>query len=335
MKKYKVLLACMFHDFGQEEMAPDFSNASWEYFNIYQPWKQLADEGLVELKIHWVNVNNNPAGFDRLISLAREVDFVFQVAVTHALSICLPYAHTIIEGGTPIVDYPPDIWARYDHHSPENWVRGRYQEGYVTHYLSPAKHVLELMKADGLPVRYMPFGIADTCQRLDGLDKTYDVSFVGQMHGIRQQVVNQIRGAGIDLHLFGHFWEGNPNWHGRPGADIVNRVFNQSKINLNFRWASRSAHRGLVNGRSFELVGAGAFMVATQHAETDEFNELFTPGEEFAEYHFVNEMVDGIRYYLEHDDEREKMANAAYQKREQNLWTTRFKQFLTEWEDWK
>ncbi len=334
MKKYKVLLACMYHDFGQTEMAPDFSNASWEYHNIYQSWKQLEDDGVVELKVHWVNVDNNPQGFERLISLARDVDFVFQVAVNHGLSICLPYAHQIIEDGTPIIDYPPDIWARFDHHTSENWIVGRYKEGYVTHYLSPARHVMELMEQNNLPVRYMPFGIAANCDRLDA-EKIYDVSFVGQKHGIRDTVVNQITAAGIELHLFGHFWDGHPNWHGRPGADEMNLIFNQSKINLNFRWASRNPNWALVNGRSFELPGAGAFMIATQHNETNEFNELFVSGEEFAECHLVDDMIKSIRYYLEHDDARERMADAAYQRREEHLWTTRFKEFLAEWEEWK
>ena len=109
MKKPKILLACLYADFGQNgQMKPDFSNASWEYENIYKPWKQLADEGVVELETHWVDTQSDAPGLERLMSLAKDVDLIFQVPVTHALGIHLPQAKKIIEGGTPIVSFHPD-----------------------------------------------------------------------------------------------------------------------------------------------------------------------------------------------------------------------------------
>jgi hypothetical protein len=336
MRRPKVLLACLWADFGQNgQMKPDFSNCSWEYENIYKPWKQLADEGVVELETHWLDTQNNAQGFDRLIALAKECDFIFQVAVNHGLSICKPYCDTIRAANIPIVDYPPDVWARFDHHSPENWIVGRFREGYVSHYLSPAKHVIPLMRQYNLPTQYMPFGIPSTCDRLD-VEKKYDVSFVGQKHGIRGEVMDAFLKAGIKVHLFGHYWDKYPNWHGRPSPQEMNLIFNQTKVNLNLRWTSRNAERGLVNGRSFELMGAGAFMLASQHAETTEFNDLYIPSWDFSEAHYVNQMIADIMYYSDddHASSRQAMADRAYQKRDQHLWTTRFKTFL-EGELWK
>jgi hypothetical protein len=334
MRKPKVLLACLYADFGQNgQMKPDFSNCSWEYENIYKPWKQLADEGVVDLETHWLDTQNNAEGFDRLIALAKGCDFIFQVAVNHGLSICKPYCDKIIGGGTPIVDYPPDVWARFDHHSPENWIVGRKQEGYVTHYLSPALHVIDMMRQRGLKVDYMPFGIPSTCDRLD-VEKKYGVSFVGQKHGVRGDVINEFLRAGIKVHLFGHYWDGYPDWHGRPSPQEMNMIFNQTKVNLNFRWTSRSPERGLVNGRSFELMGCGALMVATQHIETDEFHKLYQPVFEFDEFHYVSNMIEAVKLWINDDTMREIVSTNAYQKREANLWTTRFKKFL-ESELWK
>ena len=185
------------------------------------------------------------------------------------------------------------------------------------------------MEQNGLKVEYMPFGINDDFCRLD-VEKKYDVSFVGQKHGVRGDVMNQLLKSGIKVHLFGHYWDGYPNWHGRPSPQDMNLIFNQTKVNLNFRWTSRNASRGIVNGRSFELLGAGAFMAATQHSETDEFNKLYIPDLEFVEAHYVNQLIDHILYYQDddHASNREAMAEHAYQKREQHLWTARFHQFL-------
>lgn len=315
-------------------MLPDFSNASWEYFNIYKPWKQLENEGLIELETHWVDTQSNPQGLERLVSLAKDVDFIFQVPVTHALGIHLPQARQIIDGGTPIISYHPDIHMRYKHHSGDQFVLSRVTEGYDTHTVSPALHMMSELAGDAVRCYHMPFGIPDSCVRKvsnDG-EETYDVTFVAQKHGIRENVISQLRGAGIKVDVWGHFWPPHKDYHGRPDADEMASIFNRSKINLNLRWCSRSPHHGQIKGRDFELLGCGAFMVASRHVETDDLHELYTPGKEFVEYQFVHEMVDGIKYYLEHDDERQAIADAALAKREDNLWTSRFKKFLSGWE---
>ena len=72
-------------------------------------------------------------------------------------------------------------------------------------------------------------------------------------------------------------------------------------------------------------------MAATQHTESDDFHMIAEPNKEFVEYHFVHELVDGIKYYLEHDNERQAIADAFYKKREENLWTTRLRKFLEDW----
>lgn len=332
MKKYKVLLACLYADFGQNgQMQDDFSNASWEYYNIYSPWKQLEGEGLIELKTHWVDVQSDAAGLDRLLQLAKEVDFIFQVPVTHALGIHLPQARKIIEGGTPIVSFHPDAHMRYKHPSGDYFLHSRITEGYDTHTVTPALHNLAELASDGVTCYHMPFGIPHWCYDLDQY-KHYDVSFVGQNHGIRERVISQLRGAGIEVHTWGHFWPDHPHHHGRPGCGEMVQIFNRSRVNLNLRWCSRDPNHGQIKGRDFELMGCGAFMVATQHAESDDFHELYTPGKDFAEYHFVDDLIDGIKHYIDHDFERQAMTDSAYLKRQDNLWITRFKKFLVDWE---
>jgi len=335
MKKPKILLACLYADFGQDgNMLPDFSNASWEYENIYKPWKKLADEGLVELETHWVDTQSNPQGLERLVSLAKSADFIFQVPVTHALGIHLPQAQQIINGGTPIVSFHPDLHLRYKHPSGDGFVLSRVTEGYDTHTITPAKHTMQQLLDDKVAAYHMPFGIPDWCDRDLDAQKEFDVTFVGQKHGLREQVVSQLRGAGIRVHTWGHFWPAHKDHHGRPGGSEMVGIFNRSKVNLNLRWCSRDPNHGQIKGRDFELFGCGAFMAASQHAETNDLHELFTPDYHFVEAHFVNEMIDQVMYYVDHDAERQAMADRAYLEREKHLWTTRLKQFLEDWGTW-
>lgn len=181
----------------------------------------------------------------------------------------------------------------------------------------------------------MPFGIPASCHKtpVAASDEIYDVTFVGQKHGIRELMLSQLRGAGIQVHTWGHFWPDHKDHHGRPTVPEMVDVFNRSKINLNLRWCSRSPNYGQIKGRDFELMGCGAFMMATKHFETEDFNELYTPGEEFAEADMAH-MADTIRHYLGDDTIRTQMAERAYQKRDQHLWTTRLKTFLEDWGTW-
>tara|TARA_R110002094_G_scaffold114300_7_gene110181 strand:+ start:3873 stop:4874 length:1002 start_codon:yes stop_codon:yes gene_type:complete len=333
MKKPKILLACLYADFGQNgQMKPDFSNASWEYENIYKPWKQLADEGVVELETHWVDTQSDAPGLERLMSLAKDVDLIFQVPVTHALGIHLPQAKKIIEGGTPIVSFHPDLHLRYDHPAGDRFVMSRVVEGYDTHTITPAEHMMPRLTLEKVRAYCMPFGIPSMCDRMD-VEKIYDVSFVGQKHGIRERVVSQLRGSGIKIDTWGHFWPDHASHHGRPSYSEMSRIFNQSKVNLNLRWCSRSEQHGQIKGRDFELMGCGAFMMATKHFETQDFNELYVPGEEFAEADMID-LADTIRHYVNDDKARQDMADRAYRKREENLWTTRLKEFLEDWGTW-
>lgn len=68
------------------------------------------------------------------------------------------------------------------------------------------------------------------------LPMTYDVSFIGQPHGNRREVIETLRSAGIAVHTRGYGWP-----EGRVSQEEMVRVFNQSRINLNLPNASSKA----------------------------------------------------------------------------------------------
>lgn len=339
MSKPKIILACLRSDFGQDGVQKfndqgEFINSSWEHENLYLAWKQLADEGLVELETFWTDEQSNRER-ERLIGLAKEFDMVWQCPVTHALGIHLPTAQKIIDGGTPIVSFHPDLHMRYQHPAGDRFVHSRVTEGYDTHTISPAKHMMKQLADNGVRAYHLPFGIPATCDRVPVAEgeEQYDVTFVGQQHGIRERVISQLRGAGIQVHTWGHFWPEHHDHHGRPGGSEMVDIFNRSKINLNLRWCSRSPSHGQIKGRDFEVLGCGEFMLATKHFECDDLHELYTPGVDFDECDLVD-MPDKINYWLKNDTLREEICANAYKKRHNNLWTTRLKKFLKDWDTW-
>ncbi len=63
--------------------------------------------------------------------------------------------------------------------------------------------------------------------------------------------------------------------------------------------------------RLFELPGNGVMQISDGGEHLAAF---FTPGEEIVGYRGADDLIDKIRYYLEHDEERNRIALAGYQR---------------------
>jgi len=65
------------------------------------------------------------------------------------------------------------------------------------------------------------------------------------------------------------------------------------------------------NCRLYEATGMGTCLVTDWKPD---LHELFEPGKEVVAYRSAEECVELIRYYLDHDDEREAIARAGQQR---------------------
>lgn len=166
-----------------------------------------------------------------------------------------------------------------------------------------------------------------------------DTSFVGQAHGDRPQIVNDLRAAGLEVGTWGSGWEA-----GRLEHDDMIRVFSRTKVNLNLGGAStpagpvdaalflfrphgslilhpgriRDNARGLaakrrpqIKGRNFEIPGCRGFLLTSEVAGLESF---FRVGTEIETFSSQPELVEKCRYFLVHEDEREEMATAGYER---------------------
>lgn len=172
--------------------------------------------------------------------------------------------------------------------------------------------------------------------------KIYDLTFVGQPHSDRKKVVERIRAEGLKIECFGYGWP-----RGRISQEEMIRVFSASKINLNLNKASlflsspkaiakiflrragkfflplgpvaiwrnlKLAFSGLreqIKGRNFEIPGCGGFLLT---GNADNLEDYYEDGKEIVIFRNTNDLIDKIRYYLEHEKEREEIAWAGYQR---------------------
>lgn len=83
-------------------------------------------------------------------------------------------------------------------------------------------------------------------------------------------------------------------------------VFRQSKINLNI--TMRSIQTGIPQ-RVWDVLACKGFLITNDQPELHEYFEV---GKHLEVYRDKEELLDKISYYLEHDDERRRIAEAGY-----------------------
>lgn len=103
----------------------------------------------------------------------------------------------------------------------------------------------------------------------------------------------------------------------------MNKVFYLSKINLNITLPS--IETGLPQ-RIFDIMGCGGFVLTNYQEELD---DLFTIGKDIEAFRDIPELLDKTAYYLEHENERIKIAINGYKKvREQYNYTNQMQKII-------
>lgn len=117
-----------------------------------------------------------------------------------------------------------------------------------------------------------------------------------------------------------------PNANFRGIADsktMMPKIFQCSKINLNM--TARTIKTGLPQ-RIFDIMAAGGFVISNYQSEIPEY---FVPGEDLVMYESISDLLEKIKYYLEHDDERIQIArNGQAKVQSLHTYTQRLSQMI-------
>jgi glycosyltransferase involved in cell wall biosynthesis len=150
---------------------------------------------------------------------------------------------------------------------------------------------------DGVPARWLPWGIDPDIFRDDGCARTIDVAFVGvvdEHRPKRASAIAELRRR-FDLRTFG------ADAAARLGERDMARVFGAAKIVFN------ESVLGDVNFRTFEAMACGALLVTERTGNG--LTDLFAPGTHLAVYE-PDDLVATVAHYLAADGERERIALA-------------------------
>jgi len=156
-----------------------------------------------------------------------------------------------------------------------------------------------------------------TINNPDGTNFESDVSFIGTYESNRKDKLFFLAESGIKIRVWGNGWakyvgqHSNLQIENKPAyGDEYAKQICASKINLCFL---RKMNRDLHTCRSFEIPACGGFMLAER---TPDHQELFKENKEAVFFDINNhqELLEKVRYYLDHEEERRAIAKAGRER---------------------
>lgn len=172
-----------------------------------------------------------------------------------------------------------------------------------------------------LPV-YLPEGANPEVHRPFDLEKTIDVSFVGQCYGNRPETIRRLRAEGIRVEAFGYGWPNGP----LSTEDMV-RLYSKSRINLGFEGVEGHEKTYCLKGRDFEIPMSGGLYLTEYHPELERVYDL---GKEIVTYRGFDDLLANIRHLLADPQRAEAIRQAGFRRaRKEHTWEMRFERVFS------
>jgi len=167
-----------------------------------------------------------------------------------------------------------------------------------------------------LPV-YLPAGANPDLHRPFDIEKTVDVSFVGQCYGNRPKTVQRLKRQGIHVEAYGYRWPKGPLSSG----EMIG-MYSKSKINLGFGGVDGFKNSYCLKGRDFEIPMSGGLYMTEYHPELARCYDL---GREIVTYVDFDDLTKKIRYLLSNPEEAEEIRKRGFSRaRRDHSWEMRF-----------
>ncbi len=204
----------------------------------------------------------------------------------------------------------------------DHWRFDDYSRHWAPHFnwwVTTARSAVPRFKSIGYhKVIKSQWAVEPTVYHPVGMSKDFAVSFVGQPHGVRPQVMQFLHANGVPLAVFGFGWAGLQS---RITHEQMVEVFSRSHISLNL---SNSSVMGesQIKGRVFEVPACRSLLLTD---DADDLAAYYEPGEEIVVYDGPEDMLAKIAHYLTQTDECERIAAAGYERTlREHTWKQRF-----------
>ena len=221
-------------------------------------------------------------------------DYVF--FITYQTQIDVATLDAISEQGSKIIAWFSDDYWRFDLYS-------KAISAHVFCSVTTDKQAIDKYRKMGFNVIKSQWAANSEYYKQIHSPFFHDVSFVGQSYGSRKANIASLQKMGTTISVFGRGFGDFLTFN-----EII-KVFNSTKINLNFSGGSNNDSVKHIHGRIFEVTMCGGFLL-TEYTEGIE--EYFEIGKEIDCFVSLKEANEKIHYYLTHENERRKIAEAGH-----------------------
>ena len=192
---------------------------------------------------------------------------------------------------------------------------------------------------------YIPCAANDAIFKLMDVLKDVDVSFIGSRTAQRYRIIKELKRNGINIVVRGSGWT-----DGRISAEEVVNIICRSKISLNFNQSAasfgirplarlffkrnvftrslreihpdfqnffsnlrewRQKRKPQLKARTFEVPACGTMLLTHNSCGVGRYYKI---GREIDVYDSITNLMEKIRHYLNHDELRERIAQAGYHR---------------------
>ncbi len=340
-KKMKILMIATLYEHYQWRRPPNTTEYSYEYKGIFRSLKEFKGGALTVVPF-WFDVAMIERGKDAMNKELLEVvekekpDLVLSYVGGHELT-----KETIKKITARAKTF---YWTTDD-----SWRFDSVSKKYAPYYSwveTNRANLIQKYKALGCHPVLMHEGVQpDLHHPIPPNEKNIDVSFSGSFNVERGKTIAALRKAGITVFVRGKGWEEGDmsfdEWIDLTQHSKITLILNppafsvglKSIARLFFKRPELGPHMGRmeldvlnffsnvrewfqklnlqVKGRHFQTLACRTLGMTLYADGMEQFYEL---GKEVVIYKDMNDLIEKIRYYLAHDEEREAIAAAGYER---------------------
>lgn len=229
----------------------------------------------------------------------------------------------------------------------DDWQWESYTKHQIAHFsfmVTTYPHIYEANKNLYPNLLLSQWGCLDMFSDFDR-QKDLDFTFAGQVYGSRGDECRFLRRrAGLKAYGLGSQEVNHPMLlrprvrrlatrmnklrDGAVNFQQINEIWNRSKISYAPMGASVDPNILQIKSRAFEMGLSGTMMLCQLSPNLERYYE---PGIEFVPFGDLEDCADKAKYYLRHENERQKIATAYYKRTHgEHLWQHRFAQLFKE-----
>jgi hypothetical protein len=280
----------------------------YEHVHFVPIWKQLGYE-VDEINIGRVGAIDPEFVNKELLERAPDYDMVWCTIYTDQIR---PETLRALKGKTLLVGFQTDDNWRFQSISLEY---GPVFDWWVTTW---ANRLPDYEKYPDINPVYMPWGVnTSTYKKLDiATENPPQLHWFGDIYGDRAEKIEQIN---KEIPVARH-----------PFSPLTKLIENMNKAYSVLNLASCVVDPKIkgIKGRLFEVPATGTLLISEYAPGSEEYYE---DGKEIVTFRTIPEAIEKTRYYLDHTEEGEKIAEAGRQRTlKDHTYTSRFKKLFGE-----